>query len=402
MMIANKFNLGTGLLALLATTTAYTLSFAEGFCPPHGFLVASAEGRRGPPFDVLTRQQLRSSTNDNLDWLKNAMGDGDDDDDGDKPPLMEIVAKEEYPEGLAGFSVDKELGFCAFLTTKNQYFAPVVVAPSDTQAIEAPESLLMVQLAGGMDLGTALLPPDTLARLVADELSANRDDDDDDDEREELSIGYLRPRLKLQKVLVVPNLDFSENDTPSRPSSSVGNDGETDGSATTSEDRKSAIDDQAPKVFTAVQRLPGLAKVTVDQVTRSLQRHADPTGKVDREAFSLVLDTLRREVSNTLTRKPDKVKFQLLVEDVLVESQTVIIVPVVNTVEALGLSMRYNVPIEISPVCIKRMSPVDTLKTRFPLFRPIRELQEDARVMDGFIPSMYARAKGAPKNDDKV
>ena len=37
---------------------------------------------------------------------------------------------------------------------------------------------------------------------------------------------------------------------------------------------------------------------------------------------------------------------------------------------------------------------------RFPLFRPVRELYEDAKAMDGFIPSMYQKAKDLD-NEDK-
>jgi hypothetical protein len=73
--------------------------------------------------------------------------------------------------GLSGFSTDDELGFVAILTSADRKkSAHVVVSPVDKQQVQSAEALCMVQLSGGMDLGTAVLPPDLLSQLVADEL----------------------------------------------------------------------------------------------------------------------------------------------------------------------------------------------------------------------------------------
>ena len=39
--------------------------------------------------------------------------------------------------------------------------------------------------------------------------------------------------------------------------------------------------------------------------------------------------------------------------------------------------------------------------SRFPLFKPAQELEEDAQVMDGGLSNMFFKKK-APGNDDKV
>ena len=82
--------------------------------------------------------------------------------------------------GIAGFSVDPELGFVCILVTNNDidaspHWIPAVVSPSDKDRPKSAEALTCVQLAGGLDLGTAILPPNTLSKLVADHNAEEED-----------------------------------------------------------------------------------------------------------------------------------------------------------------------------------------------------------------------------------
>ena len=85
--------------------------------------------------------------------------------------------------GIAGFSTHPELGFVCILATKNesadeQHWIPAVISPVDKDRPKSAEALTCVQLAGGLDLGTAILPPGCLTKLVKDHTSEEEDSDE--------------------------------------------------------------------------------------------------------------------------------------------------------------------------------------------------------------------------------
>ena len=63
----------------------------------------------------------------------------------------------------------------------------------------------------------------------------------------------------------------------------------------------------------------------------------------------------------------------------------------VDTFRVLGLAMRHKISIQVESECLE-MDGEDLLKL-YPAFRPVHELLQDAKVMDGFIPSMFEEAK---------
>ena len=72
--------------------------------------------------------------------------------------------------GLAGFSVDAARGFVAVLVGADGTRATTaLVSPRDRDRVESLEALCLVQLAGGIDIGGALFPPNALLRAVRDE-----------------------------------------------------------------------------------------------------------------------------------------------------------------------------------------------------------------------------------------
>ena len=106
--------------------------------------------------------------------MKDAMGSINEEEEFAIPTLS---------SGIAGFSVDPQLGFCAVLASDSgNRFTYTVVSPIDKARVSSPEALTLVQLAGGLDLGTAILPPDALARMTAEEMDGT-------------TIQDLRPRI---------------------------------------------------------------------------------------------------------------------------------------------------------------------------------------------------------------
>jgi hypothetical protein len=313
--------------------------------------------------------------------MKDAMGSNNEE---EREPLNLIPT---LSSGIAGFSVDPQLGFCAVLASVSESrFTYTVVSPIDKTRVSSPEALTLVQLAGGLDLGTAILPPDTLARLTAEEMDGTIQD--------------LRPRISLMRVDCLP-VDVPRYSTKQQQQTKIVD-------VPNSPERDQAIQSNAPKVLAAAKNLPGLTDATLDDVVEGMQIHASETGEIrTSQAFSELLQTLRTK--NTFMA-PSLVKFELLVSVISGDGITQERIPA-PTLEALGLSLRYKVPLIVSEECLSlgvadgedsnNSYNADQILKRFPAFRPIRELYEDAKVMDGFIPGMYSKATNLD-NEEKM
>lgn len=279
------------------------------------------------------------------------------------PPKQTLTIRP-IRRGLSGFSTDEELGFVAILTSvEKQKSIHVVISPHDKVQIQSAEGLCMVQLSGGMDLGTAVLPPDLLAQIVADEL--------------ELESKDIRQRLQLLEVNALRN-DSSRDRTIAEEAMPVVN------VVPSTPERDAKLASDVVKFMSSVKNLPGVAGSTENQVLEAMKLHADHNGILDRQAFSSVLDSLRRGLTTTST---SAVKFELVVA----LDDTVYRVFAPTAFYALGLAFRYEREVQVSTDIEFEMSSLDVL-SRFPKFRPLEELQEDARLMDGFIPSMYSKS----------
>lgn len=285
--------------------------------------------------------------------------------------------------GIAGFSVDPELGFVSILVAKNDsdgeaHWVPAVISPADTDRPKSAEALTCVQLAGGLDLGTAILPPNTLAKLVANH---NAEEEDTSS-----SSGINDGRFSLKKVTAVINTE-GDDDNKIRIEEDVQE------VVATSPERDQTILEAVPKVEKAVKSLPGLEASTTEDVTKAIQRFADQKGEVDRDAFSAILDALRK--SNTPSISLASPLFRLDVSIIGESGISQATIDTTDTMIALGLAMRYKVTVDIEDAENHKEGGVgkDSLLERFPAFRPIQELGEDSKIMDGFIPSMFEKAK---------
>mmetsp|Transcript_6089 Transcript_6089/g.8914 ORF Transcript_6089/g.8914 Transcript_6089/m.8914 type:complete len:375 (-) Transcript_6089:3989-5113(-) len=282
-------------------------------------------------------------------------------------------------EGISGFAVDEKRGFLAILTS-NQRSTYEVVSPLDTNEVRSAEALCLIQLAGGMDMGTGVLPPDLLSTLVAEELDY------------EVPLEEIRSSIKLIEVQAIPNesQDKVKPDVLQEFRSPI-----------STPERTAKLEKDVPKFLSSVRNLPGLSNCEEEEVVEALQKYADAEGNLDRTSFSSVLDALRR---GKTTQKSKNLDFALLVslDDEEVRA------PVASTTHALGLALRYSAPVrlrinnEYSP-CLDALEVV----SRFPKFRPLQHLKEDAKLMDGFIPSMFAKAQGKggsspPKAEDRA
>jgi hypothetical protein len=301
-----------------------------------------------------------------LSWLREAM-------DIPSPLEPDGLVLREAKQGISGFAVDPLRGFVVVLVGGDRA-TDAVVSPQDKQQVRSAEALCLVQLAGGLDLGTPVLPPDLLARIVAEEL------DGDIDARE------LRRKVKLRRVNVIAN---QEEDTQKRESVVV-----PPPPQDSTPGREAAIQEQAPKVMAAVKKLPGLGDCTLEQVVEGMKAYADETGQVNREGFGDLLHTLRSQIN---FMEPSKVKFVLVVE---YEGEELLI-PSPSVVAGVGLALRYKVDVVVDEDCQMDGFDVVEIASRFPAFRPLKELEEDAKIMDGFIPAMFKEAT-APDNEDKM
>jgi len=315
-------------------------------------------------------------------WLDDALKGIPSDDEFDPESYKNGISLQ---SGISGFSVDPELGFVSILVTnsnnenddKQQNWIPVVISPVDTDRPKSTEALTCVQLAGGLDLGTAILPPNSLAKLVAD----NNNEEQGITSTSTSSV-KSKARLSLTKVTALPN-----------PDATISIEEETEEIVPTTPERDQAILDALPKVEKAVKTLPGLEQSTTDTVLKAMQRFADEKGAVDRTAFTSILGTVREANSpSSLLASPI---FRLEVSIIDGDGISQATIDTTNAMIALGLAMRYKVVVGVDDIDGHQQGGIglDALLERFSEFRPIQELSEDSKVIDGFIPSMFEKAK---------
>ena len=335
------------------------------------------------PFHPEKRKRSCTHTSTRRDekpgWLDDAMEGIPSEGDFDAETYKKGI---DLQSGIAGFSVDPELGFVSILATNandEQHWIPTVISPVDKDRPKSAEALTCVQLAGGLDLGTAILPPNTLAKLVADH---NSDEDDSN-----VDSSSSPPRLSLTKVTALPNPNAATEDAKLRIEE------EAQEIVATTPERDQAILEAVPKVEKAVKTLAGLEQSTIEDVTKAVQRFADPKGVVDRTAFSSILEALRE--ANSPSTNLASPLFRLEVSIIGGAGISQVSIDTTDPMVALGLAMRYKVIVDIEEIDQHAQGGTgkDALLERFPEFRPIQELSEDSKIIDGFIPSMFEKAK---------
>ena len=381
------------LMLAAATVSAYCVPPADAFSPTsiHVHVPSSAPSR------WQQQQQLKSAASNDEGggeagaggpgWIRDAMSDDSDGTGGDERKVE---------PGLAGFAVDPELGFLAIVAADNdgddasgdrqqehiQWFYSVV-SPQDKTQLMAAESLTLVQLAGDIDVGAAVLPPEALLQIVREEVLDEEDEDEQVDESEivEATLAYAEA---VPRAMIAPKVidGAAENQ-----------------SVESSPEREARISQDAPKLFGTIRTLPGLAEATEQSVKSAMLTHASEDGSIDRAAFTQILDTLRRNANAGARQDLAGVDFALTVQ-IRRENgkQGLIRVRSPSTFHALGLAMRYNCSIVISQDCVDGSASGassfggcgrDELLGRFPAFRPIQELKKDAEAVDAFIANMF-------------
>ena len=331
------------------------------------------------------------------------MGDnnGDDGADNDKD-------ERSLEPGLAGFAIDPELGFVAIVAADAhdaddgdsindadsstiggdqqeglQWFYSVV-SPQDKTQLMTAESLTLVQLAGDIDVGAAVLPPEALIRIVREEVLDEEDEDENVDESEIV-------KATLAYAEAVPRVMTGTKSMDSTVAE--------DRNVVSSPEREARISQDSPKLFSTIRKLPGLAEATEQSVKDAMLMHGSEDGSIDRAAFTQILDTLRRNANAGARQDLAGVDFALTVQIQRENGkQGLVRVRAPSTFHALGLAMRYKASIVISQFCLDENASGASsfggcgrheLLSRFPAFRPMSELKKDAEAVDGFIANMF-------------
>mmetsp|Transcript_1694 Transcript_1694/g.1896 ORF Transcript_1694/g.1896 Transcript_1694/m.1896 type:complete len:141 (-) Transcript_1694:105-527(-) len=140
-----------------------------------------------------------------------------------------------------------------------------------------------------------------------------------------------------------------------------------------------------------------------------MQVHTNAEGMLDRVAFSEVLDTLRRHESVGGSSGDGNWKFRLTasIDKEGDDCPSTLIDFSATAFESIGLALRYKVKVAVSDDCWREegsgltFDGVNQVVERFPYFRPVQELKEDAKIMDGLIPSMFFKEKPL-ENENKA
>jgi len=358
--------------------------------------------RQGEDDENVNEDDLQNECNDDTKptWIEKSMGTTPED---PTPKLSLEPPLTTMRRGIAGFAVDPHVGFVCVLHHDNEdggsadidvqssgqhQFVYTVISTLDRSTVQSAEALCLVQLAGGLDLGAVVFPPDTLARLVKMEL----------DDGDKASVEDLRSRVRLLAITVIEDNDGNDDPTKEVKSSPL---------PSSNDERDEKIAQSSAKIMTAVMNLPGLNGVTEDRVGAAMQLHANSNGNIDRLAFSELLDTLRRNtIEGGENAGGGNLKFRLTASLAKEDSNSpsTLVDFYASAFESIGLALRYKVKVTVSKDCLKGGMELDGMGKvieRFPAFRPVQELEEDASIMDGFIPSMFFK-ENSPDNDDKA
>ena len=415
------------------------------YCPTALFSSISDDG----DMSINDKDNDNNDVSSDLSWMERAMGTTDRNDESDDNNNDKSTAI--IPPGLIGFAVHPKLGFVALIAasdddhrsdadneancdsvtaSKNKRIGYVIISPKDTEYVRSAEGLTLVQLVGGLDLGLAILPPDKLMNIFFD-----GDDDNTDDNiggsslssSSSSSPSSSSPRmgLRLERLEIIqPSLVASTTDPSTTGDNSNGNPGvgldstvKNEASDSESKIRDSNILLNAPAVFSAVQSMPdhalsALSGVDLDDIISAMGTHANGNGKLTNpKSFRDLLDTLRDD-ERSGGRNNSKVRssFRLTASvpiDGDDEWRDTITVEIKDAFVAIAISIRYGVTVEASTGFLDGVTTVtikeegreneyldaSNLDLFFPAFRPLKQLYEDAKVMDGFVPGMFLRAK---------
>jgi hypothetical protein len=272
--------------------------------------------------------------------------------------------------GLSGFSIHEDLGFVAIFTdsdgTRSTYAA---ISPLDKYQVQSSEAFCLIQLAGGMDLGTSIFPPHYLEQFVAEELESEISSVFET--IRPLSIRAIPNRYALTQVSVKYNTTILPNQVEE-----------------SSSEQNEKLENTVTQFLISTKNLPGISHCTRDEVLRAIKLHTNGDRELDRIAFLAVLDTLRR---NSCPKESSRVAFEITV-DIYGPQDHPIVIEVTSAFHAIAIALRYNREIKVSRDIFFELNPKDVY-SRFPKFRNLEEFKEDARIMKQQIPNMYAKFK---------
>lgn len=243
---------------------------------------------------------------------------------------------------LVGVSVSPR-GFVALVASPSRIY-PVVLARADTERVVSAEAHTVLQLLQGIDMATAVLPPDALQRAFAND-----------------NVELSRVVLGLVK----------ESRTEATESTIAG---ETPG--TCSAARAAS---RAPALSAAMARL-GLV-VSVEESAELLKRFADEDGELTRYAFSLALEAARRAAE-----PPRTVAARLVATDGRsVEASAFV---------AVALALRYDSCVECEAALFDEAEAIEATEVpaTFPLMRSVEEIQLDGAQIEAHSRRMFADA----------
>ena len=285
--------------------------------------------------------------------------------------------------GLAGFAATDD-GFVGILSSQqNQQqecnnIVPLMITINDsTERVSSPEALCLLQLAAGLDLGTAIFPPNALTQIILDDFMA---DDDDDEDSTVMSEGDYKicGTIHMQLIDASNNYDndcsTSLNDSTTKsPDETVITEQQQD-----TPERQEAIQQNANKMLPVLKNLPGCTDVTYEQICEGLHMVADSQGTIStRQNFSELLNYLRRG-GNITQQQQQLVQCQIPIQ--MLSDDTIRHITLPSPFLALALSMRYKYPIQLHEDLLQQMGLHDSdLMKQYPTFRSIQDIRQESQ-----------------------
>lgn len=332
----------------MAWPRAAALLVVLGTC--RGFLCPAAAPRplRARPLAAADKQ-----------WLKDAMS---------TPSALT------FP--IHGVTVSPE-GFRVLLTSPGRdRAAPLVVSSADTDRVQSPKVLTLMQLMSGIDMATPVFPVDVLDEAFGAKAEGRG--------HEWPSDGWA-----LAEVRVAPSGGDSGG--------GGGDDSDTTNfrdllSQDAGEPSKRVLADKAPKLLAALRPLlPGA--LDVEQVIDLLRSHGDADGNLSREGFSAILAALKNGGGAASQTKTER-----LATWTLVAAGTTGITADVDGFTAMACVARYKAPLVVQGALFSAGNGIsigaDEVLSTFPSIRTVEELREEANERSAWMIEQWMDSRG--------
>ena len=273
---------------------------------------------------------------------------------------------------IHGVTVSPE-GFRVILTSPaRDRAAPLVISAADTDRVQSPEVLTIMQLMSGIDMATPVFPIDAVASA------------------------FGSPDAALAEVRVAPSSPtaiIEDQATDSVEKVGAGDEylqGSGGGLASNRAAARRAL--KAPKMLGALRTLLPGQPVDAADVIGLMRVHADDDGEVSREGFSAIVAALREKLQSRSSFDTERMKATWTL--VSKTGEVVEVAPFVG----FACVARYRCPLAVQSDLFEEGNGISLgageLEQHYPRMRTVEMLRDEAKDRSAWVIEQWLDSRG--------